>query len=91
MEDTVRKKIAELVADSAMMLAWVNLPHQERPGTGEVAIEAVLVVARDAKSYLMGLQPVRKIDGKYIFDEPMVTVVQGQLVLGIHIPRSSRQ
>ncbi len=76
MEDTVRTKISELGADSAMMLAWVNLPHEEREDSDEVATEVVMVVARDAKSYLRGLQPARKVDGQYVFDEPMVRVAE---------------
>lgn len=72
----VAETIAALGADSAMMLAWVNLPHQERADSGEVATEAVMVVARDAKSYMRGLQPARKVDGKYVFEEPMVVVAE---------------
>ncbi len=70
---TVKEKIAEYGADSAMMLAWVDLPHREAAESDEVPTEAVLVVARDAKSYFRGLQPARKVEGKYVFDEPRVT------------------
>lgn len=76
MKSTVRETIAEHGADSAMMLSWVDLPHREPAESGEVPTEAVLVVARDAKSYFRGLQPARKVDGKYVFDEPMVTVTE---------------
>ena len=72
----VRETIAEHGADSAMMLGWVDLPHSEAAESDEVPTEAVLVVARDAKSYFRGLQPARKVDGKYVFDEPMVTVTE---------------
>lgn len=72
----VRETIAEHGADSAMMLGWVDLPHSEAAESDEVRTEAVMVVARDAKSYFRGLQPARKVDGKYIFDEPMVTVTE---------------
>jgi hypothetical protein len=76
MEDTVRTKISELGADSAMMLAWVNLPYDESRKSDDAPMEAVMVVARDAKSYLRGLQPARKVDGQYVFDEPMVRVAE---------------
>ena len=73
-----RKAVADTIAahgaDSAMMLAWVNLPHREEADSEEVATEAVMVVARDAKSYFRGLQPARKVDGHYVFDEPVISV-----------------
>jgi len=75
-QNTVRETITELGADSAMMVTWVDLPHQETPESGDAACEAVMVVARDAKSYLLGLQPARKIDGKYVFEEPMVDATE---------------
>lgn len=75
-QDKVRGTIAEYGADSAMMLDWVDLHHQQTPEADDITTEAVTVVARDAKSYLRGLQPGRLIDGKYVFDEPMVRVAK---------------
>ena len=72
----VKEKIGEYGADSAMMIAWVDLPHQESVGSEEGFTEAVLVVARDGKSYFRGLQPARKVNGKYVFHEPIVTVTE---------------
>lgn len=76
MENTVREKMSELGADSAMMLAWVEQPHAKSAERGEEPPEAVMVVAKDAKSYLRGFQPARKVDGQYVFDEPMVVVAE---------------
>jgi len=73
-QNEVRKTIAEYGADSAMMLAWVDRHRRVTPEDEVTTTEAVMVVARDAKSYLIGLQPVHKIDGRYVFDEPIVRV-----------------
>lgn len=75
-ENKVRNTITELGADSAMMLTWVDLPQEKSAESDDQPREAVMVVARDAKSYLRGLQPVRKIQGKYVFDEPAVRVAK---------------
>lgn len=75
-ENKVRDTIAEYGADSAMMLTWVDLPRQETPKSDNEATEAVMVVARDEKSYLVGLQPAMKVDGKYVFDQPIVRVAK---------------
>jgi hypothetical protein len=75
-ENEVRAKIKGLGADSAMMLSWVEMPHEQSPESDDEDPEAVMVVARDAKSYLRGLQPARKVDGEYVFDEPMVRVAE---------------
>ena len=72
----VAETIAALGADSAMMLAWVDLPHREADESDEFPTEVVLVEARDAKSYMRGLQPARKLDGTYVFEEPMVVVAE---------------
>ncbi len=75
MKETLWRVVAEEGADSAMMLAWIDLPVKETDEPEDRPTEAVMVVARDAKSYLKGLQPVRLIDGKYVFDEPMVVPI----------------
>ena len=72
----VRETIEDQGADSAMMLTWVEVPKQESLESDDEPPEAVMVVARDAKSYLRGLQPARQVDGKYLFDEPMVRVTE---------------
>jgi hypothetical protein len=45
-----------------------------------------MVVARDAKSYLMGLQEVRKTDGKYVFEEPVLKVAENDWFSGFTFP-----
>jgi hypothetical protein len=72
----VKDVIAELGADSAMMIDWVELHRKQTPEADGETTEAVMVFARDAKSYLMGLQPARWVDGKYVFDEPVVRVAE---------------
>ena len=67
--EKVRETIAELGADSAMMLYWVNVLHNETSASDDPT-EAVMVVARDPKGYLMGWQPARLIDGEYVFQNP---------------------
>ena len=59
-----------------MMLTWVEVPQQKSVESDGEPPEAVMVVARDARSYLSGLQPARQVDGKYLFDEPMVRVTE---------------
>ncbi len=59
-----------------MMLTWVEVPQQKSLESDDEPPEAVMVVARDAKSYLRGLQPARKINGEHVFDEPMVRVAE---------------
>lgn len=72
--DRARKTIARFGASSVMMLDWVDV---RLSGDEDAATtKAVLVVARDAKSYLEGLQPARQVDGKYFFDEPIVRVAK---------------
>lgn len=76
LENQVRETIGNLGADSAMLLTWVELRHEESDESDDELPEAVMVIARDEKSYLRGLQPARKIDGKYVFDQPMVRVTE---------------
>jgi hypothetical protein len=76
LENKARDTIRELGADSAMMLTWVEVPQQTSLKSADEPSGAVMVVARDAKSYLRGLQPARQVDGKYLFDEPMVRVTE---------------
>jgi len=68
---TLRRVIAENGADSAMFLAWADI---RVPESDDPAQEGVIVVGRDEKSFLAGIQFARKNDGKYVFDEPMVKV-----------------
>jgi hypothetical protein len=72
--DRARKNMARFGANSVMMLDWVEVHLSGN--TDEDTTNAVLVLARDAKSYLDGLQPARQIDGKYFFDEPIVRVAK---------------
>jgi hypothetical protein len=77
LKGTMRRVIAKNGADSAMILMWVDTgsdrPAEFQESSREAHTEeAVTVVARDAKSYLAGMQTVRRLDGKYVFEEPIV-------------------
>ncbi|MFC1836413.1 hypothetical protein ACFL2Q_17105 [Thermodesulfobacteriota bacterium] len=67
-----RRVVHEHGADSAMMLVRIDLPEKETGKSNDLPAEAVVVVARDAKSYLQGLLPAEKIDGINVFEEPTV-------------------
>jgi len=68
--------VKEYGADSAMLLAWITIHPTPTSESADEPREAVMVVARDAKSYLVGFQLARKIDGEYVFEEPTVEVTE---------------
>ncbi|MBI5249608.1 MAG: hypothetical protein HY912_08945 [Desulfomonile tiedjei] len=72
--DRARKNMTRFGANSVMVLDWVEV---HLPGsTDEDITKALLVLARDAKSCLEGIQLVRQVDEKYVFDEPIVRVAE---------------
>jgi hypothetical protein len=78
MEETLRRKAEEAGADSVMMLVCVDLRCDKAGqslGFLRAAYDdkAVTVMARDAKGAVAGMLPANLIEGKYVFEEPIVT------------------
>jgi hypothetical protein len=76
-EETMRRVIAEYGADSAMLLMLLDAKTETHDESQESSRDAyvdseVAVEARDSKSYLVGTQTARWIDGKYVFETPTV-------------------
>lgn len=77
MTETVGLITGEHVADSAMVLLCVDKPWGQPDESFELLQEAhsekgIVVIAGDAKSILVGVQSASQIEGRYLFDEPIV-------------------
>ena len=88
--ERIRQIISKNGADSVMMLAAMKrtaeVPEGIKGAPVGTPLRAIIVLARDSRSYFMGIQQYREFNGKYYFEEPTIQETTDELFSGYKFP-----